>query len=96
MTEKEKSDCLSCNPFEGDFGNSSDRILENKIVKGRAEVVCHLCGRKTVPGTSHRTMKAVFDGQFMSFRWCEECCKAMALSWYDDGQQYEKMVNINR
>jgi hypothetical protein len=31
-------------------------------------------------------MAAVFDGELMSYRWCNACCAAMAKSLYDDGE----------
>lgn len=39
-------------------------------------------------------LAAVFDGTLMSYRWCSECCAAMAASWTDDGRAWEDRVRL--
>ena len=80
-----ENDCLACGPFDGDFGSPDDRILKDKMVTARKAGACFLCEREITPGERIRTMAAVFDGELMSYRWCNACCAAMAKSWLDDG-----------
>lgn len=90
--------CLACDPFEGDFGGGSDGdgILQDKIVRaaklhGRK---CHLCAGSIQKGERHRYRVEVYDGEMESFRWCPECCAAMAVSDEDDGEAFEARMLI--
>lgn len=94
LTEQQKQDCLDCNPFEGDFGAPSDRILSDKIVVARKEVTCGCCQEVIAVGTNARKLSAIFDGSLMSYSWCESCCSAMASSWEDDGEEWEQRCSI--
>ena len=85
----DEADVLACNPFEGDFGSPNDRTLRDKMVTARKAGECHLCGQQIQPGTRTRSMTAIFDGELASYRWCNACCAAMALSWEDAGTAYE-------
>lgn len=53
-----------------------------------------MCRQEIVPGERARLLAAVFDGTLMSYRWCSECCAAMAASWTDDGRAWEARVRI--
>ena len=88
--------CLCCGPFEGDFGSPDDRILKDKMVTARKSGECHLCGQQIQPKERIRTMAAVFDGELMSYRWCNACCAAMAKSLYDDGEAWEDRSALRR
>nr|DAP67519.1 MAG TPA: hypothetical protein [Caudoviricetes sp.] len=66
--------------FAGDFGDSGDVELSNKIVTGRGEYTCFICYGKIVKGEVHRSAVHKFDGEIMSYRVCNECCRAMASS----------------
>ena len=66
--------------FAGDFGGSDDVELSNKIVTGRGEYTCFICFGAIVKGEVHRSAKHKFDGELMSYRVCNEFCKAMASS----------------
>ena len=94
LTEEQKQNCLACNPFEGDFGGQSDRVLSDKIVVARKEVTCGCCRETIHVGTNARKLTAIFDGSLMSYAWCESCCKAMADSWEDDGESWEHRCSI--
>lgn len=87
--------CLASDPFAGDFGGSGagDGILEDRIVTARKGGECHTCASQIVPGTRVRRRAEVYDGEFMRFGWCEECCRAMAD---DDGDVYEGRVSIGQ
>lgn len=86
-----ENDCLAYDPFDGDFGMPGDRILKDKIVLARKSGQCHICGQQIKPGEKIRSMAAVYtDDGFMSFRWCSECCAAMAAYWGDDVEAIDR------
>ena len=91
-----EADVLACTPFDGDFGSPNDRTLKDKMVTARKAGECHLCGQQIQPGTRTRSMTAIFDGELASYRWCNACCAAMALSWEDDGTAYEARAALRR
>ena len=80
LTEQQKTNALQADMFAGDRADGTERCLENKIVVGRVSTPCSWCGLPTKPKTHHRTLKMIFDGELMSYRYCESCCKAMAAS----------------
>ena len=88
--------CMSCDPFEGDFGGSGqdDSVLSDKMVTARKAGECHTCAGQVVPGTRVRRRAEVYDGEFMRFGWCEECCRAMAAS--DDDETYEARIALGQ
>lgn len=88
--------CLETNPFEGDFGSPSDKTLKDKIVTTRKSCHCGMCKQAIVAGERSRVLVAIFDGDLMHYRFCSACCKAMELSWTDDGLAWEKQVTIGR
>lgn len=71
-------DCLAYDPFADDFGSPQDRILRDVIVTCRVGHWCHMCDGDTTPGTRTRLLVAIFDGDLRYFRWCADCCEAMA------------------
>lgn len=91
-----ESAVLSCNPFDGDYGGSGaiDRVLKDRMVTARKPGPCHLCLGTIKPGERARSRAEVYDGELMSFRWCEKCCRAMAKSLEDDGDAYEARAEI--
>lgn len=89
-------DCLSVNPFEGDFGDPSDRVLKDKIVTTRKDNECFLCNNKILKGERSRVLTCIFDGELESYRWCSECCHAMAVSIEDVGEAWEERCRIGR
>ena len=94
MRQFDESACLNANPFEGDFGEPGDRILQDKIVTTRKPAQCGCCHGTTEVGERTRSIKAVFDGQLMSYRFCSECCHAMACMWDDDGEAWESRARM--
>jgi hypothetical protein len=90
----DEAECLKTNPFEGDFGSPGDKVLKDKIVTARKSGTCCLCLQEIIPGERVRTLAAIFDGEMRSYRWCSECCEALAASWTDDGRAWEERVRI--
>lgn len=84
-TQSWEAGCMSCDPFEGDYGGAGDRdaLLSDKIVKAKIDSECHTCAGPVVRGQLARVRAEVYDGEFMRFRWCEPCCRAMAASAED-------------
>jgi hypothetical protein len=74
------AEVLSVDPFEGDYGGSGsgDRILSDAVVTCRKAATCHACNGQCEPKTAIRRRVEVYDGELMSFAWCNACCKAMA------------------
>ena len=68
MTFSEK-DCLACNPFEGDYGEVTDRKLKDKIVTARKSRECSLCLTLIEPGERIRVMVEIASGEFFSHAW---------------------------
>jgi hypothetical protein len=89
-----EADCLACDPFAGDYGGASadDRILSDRIVTARKGGECQTCAGPVQPGTRIRTRTEVYDGDLMSFRWCTECCEAMAREATDGGSALERRI----
>ena len=94
MKEINEDDVLAYDPFQGDFGNSDDRTLKDKMVTARKGGECHMCAGNIVPGERIRSRSDIFDGQMMYFRWCNACCRAMADSWEDEGFAIEKRTSM--
>jgi hypothetical protein len=76
-----EDDCLADDPFAGDYGGSGDgdAVLSDKMVTNRKGGSCHMCAGHCAPGTRNRVRTEVYDGDLMRFRWCVECCFAMAV-----------------
>lgn len=81
-----EDDALAYDPFASDFGSPGDRTLRDKMVTARRTGECHNCAQTIQTGERTRSRTDVADGEMMSFRWCQACCEAMALSWTDDGK----------
>lgn len=45
-TDFDEQNALNFNPFDGDFGDQSDRILKNKIGIARKSGECHDCAEE--------------------------------------------------
>lgn len=88
-------DCLIYNPFDGGKGDDGvERILSDAMRTCRKARQCCICFDATVPGTRIRVQSAIVDGRLMSCTMCETCCRAMALSWTDDGEAIEERTAI--
>lgn len=73
---------LDFDPFEGDFGESGDKVFSNKMVIGRGEHLCSHCNGQTQTGERHRCQTSKFDGELMTHRWCAACCEAMLITMH--------------
>lgn len=87
--------CLALNPFDGDFGGAgrNDGVLSDKIVTARSSGDCHTCAGSIVPSTRVRRRVEVYDGTFMRFSWCTECCTAMALA-HDGAKDLDDRIRL--
>lgn len=79
-SKKELYDALDFDLFQGDFGGQDDVELSNKIVTGRKQYTCFICYGDIRPGEVHRSAVWKFDGELMTYRCCNICCKAMVDS----------------
>jgi hypothetical protein len=81
MSYRWEPQCMSDDPFAGDYGGAgdSDAVLTDKMVTNRKGGTCHTCAGPCEPGTRNRYRTEVYDGELMTFRWCVECCFAMAV-----------------
>ncbi|UJL36153.1 IST3 family protein [Pantoea agglomerans] len=81
MYSKDEIDgALDFDLFQGDFGDQDDVELSNKIVTGRKKYTCFVCYGDIQPEEIHRSMVCKFDGELMTYRCCNICCKAMVVS----------------
>ena len=85
----DERDVLAVDPFEGDFGEPGDAVLSDKMVTARKETPCHICTQPTIKGSRIRVKTDRIDGEIATYRFCQKCCEAMALSWKDEGVAIE-------
>lgn len=83
---------LATDPFAGDFGSPGDRTLKDKMATARKAGECQDCGQEIQPGERIRIRTDIFDGDLMSFRWCQLCCEAMAISGDDEMDMWSKRI----
>lgn len=93
MTTAQEADCLRLNPFEGDR-DVTYRVLRDGFVRCRAADDCMTCLGPVAPGMRVRTRVEVYEGKVYTFRFCEECCAAMAVSWSDGGEAWVARAEI--
>ena len=68
---------LSCDPFEGDFGDQGDITLSDKMVVAKKEHKCVWCHGTIKIGEIYRSRTDKIDGELNSYHWCPACCAAM-------------------
>lgn len=92
-----EDDCLSVDPFAGNFGDG-EIVLSDKIVRAAKThpVCCNICGGDVQKGARHRALVEAYAGKVMTFRFCPECCLAMATANDDDGRAWEARVGLYR
>ncbi len=85
-----EEDCLAYDPFEGDRDVDITPIRDG-FVTARKAGTCSTCSGEIVPGTRvrSRTERDNDERRIGTFRFCAECCDAMAKSWEDDGKAIE-------
>jgi hypothetical protein len=92
-----EQECLQADPFAGDFGAPGDRTLRKQMVTARkAHEGCNTCDGVILPGERSRVQIEFFDGQLQQYRWCETCCRAMAMSFTDNGRMWESRERLRR
>ena len=85
---------MACNPFLGDKDGGAE--LHDKMVTARVENECHCCGGTIKPGDRIRSRKERDYGELVTFRWCPDCCAAMALEDEDMGAAFEARIDLHR
>jgi hypothetical protein len=95
MTTPWEEDCLAYDPFEGDRDVDVTTIRDG-FVKARKAGVCSTCSGKIRPGmrVRSRTERDNDERRIGTFRFCPECCDAMAKSWEDDGAAIEARFRL--
>lgn len=74
ILEVDLAESLHVDWFQGDFGTTDQRVLEDKIVEARKKHQCHNCSKDVAIGEVHRLMKERADGELHTYRWCQRCC----------------------
>ncbi len=69
---------LAYDPFAGDEGYDGDRCLRDELVRTRTMHWCHMCDCGILRGEVSRVAVWIFAGELTTYRWCQECCEAMA------------------
>lgn len=94
ISQEYMSKVLEFDPFDGDFGEQSDKVFSDNIVKARKERGCSHCSTKVQKGDYVRSMSAKFDGELMSYTWCSECCDLMhtIIVSEDSDEEYDMGV----
>ena len=67
-------------------------LLSDKIITARKDHECSHCGGVVKSGTRSRTIKEAYDGKIHTYRACQECCTAMALTFEDSGAAIEARI----
>lgn len=79
-------DCLRYDPFAGDIVHAGEAVcFGDRIVTVRKNHWCHMCGCGIGKGTKTRLAVWLWMGEVVTYRWCEECCVAMARDVAVDG-----------
>jgi hypothetical protein len=82
--------CLSFDPLEGDFGEPGDREIKNYLTVSRKGGPCDWCAATIISGAPIRRRVMHLDGEMRTFRYCIDCCRAMARSNSDDYDEAER------
>lgn len=69
---------LDYDPFDGDFGDGSERTLTDEIRVAQRAGTCRECAQPIVKGMLVRVIKKADSEGFYGGRVCEPCCDAMA------------------
>lgn len=65
--------------FSDDFGEPSDYVLADKMVKAAKSHVCSNCYGPIAVGEKHRHHVGLYGGHSpYHYRYCAQCCVAMA------------------
>jgi hypothetical protein len=85
-----EEDCLAYEPFAGDR-DVDVSVIRDGFVTARKPGICNTCSGEIRPGmrVRSRTERDNDERAIGTFRFCPECCDAMAKSWEDDGAAIE-------
>lgn len=88
---------LGLDPFDGEFGNSEDVTLSDKMVRARKEHRCFWCSEIIKLKELHRYRVDKIDGKICTYRWCADCCTAIIADIKSGTcDATEKRINLNR
>jgi hypothetical protein len=76
--------------------DSDYRVLRNAMVVVRKGHTCDLCFGSIPVGARVRAQTEVCDGACKTFRFCPDCCSAMAIRHDDDGETIEARYELGR
>ena len=79
-------------PFEGDFGDGSERTLIDEIQTAKRRAQCRDCAGPIVKGDVIRVVKKVDGQSFYGGRYCRLCCNAMVMAEVDCGDDLEARI----
>ncbi|RUW39157.1 hypothetical protein EN739_24460 [Mesorhizobium sp. M2A.F.Ca.ET.017.03.2.1] len=90
-------DVLNFDLFAGDR-DANVRLIENRMVVTRKVHDCVLCG-EGIPVKSRVRAQSECDrsdNKVMTFYVCEPCCRAIGLSYTDNGEALEQRMHRRR
>ncbi len=79
-TEEWRQRVLLFDPFDGDFGDGSERTLRDTVDPAQRGGTCYHCGGQIHKGDLVRTLKKADQEGLYGGRYCTECCDAMTLT----------------
>lgn len=79
--------------FQDDFGEPGDKALSDRIMTCRQTASCCECLGPIETGTRYRKHVGVYGGAMREYKFCAECCAAMAKTFSDgDDRDYDAMA----
>jgi len=97
MTKTEWDQAVLSYPlFEGDFGESGDRVLRDHLCKAAKEHECYHCGGPIALNERHRVHVGVYGGELKTYRYCSACCDAMAVCFTEGPEPLERRFCMHR
>lgn len=85
ITAEQKEKILDIDVFDGDFGDSGDTILADKIVKARKAHRCIICKEQIITGDYYRTITHICDGELNTNKYCIPCLLSMMDNEHENG-----------
>lgn len=98
MTTPNYTDALLINPFDGDYGDGEEIVIDEITIAPPAPH-CHACGAKIKPGATIRRRverigrieEADNNIEIKEFMWCETCVKAMC---HENPDKFERRIEL--
>lgn len=86
---------LSVEPFADDYGDGEVVLSDRMVTAAKPHrAACACCGGDVRQGERHRARAEAYKGRAMTFRWCSDCCGAMAGASQDGGAAWEARIGI--